>query len=192
MKRIAALILASLLAGCAYTYPVTDAGEGVYYAESPPDYTWVGTGAWYYDPFMYRYWYSSLYHPYDPWYYDRLRHPHPVQVPYRAPSVVGPERPALSVPLVYRDHPTMMRDDLRVLYGTQAYGGKAQTASPVAGKSHGFGAMAKPAPRASYAPKTYRSSTAGPARAMNAPQPRSAGHRPAMRSSRPSRSRPDD
>ena len=195
MKRIAALILTALLAGCAYTYPVTNAGDGVYYAESPPDYIWVGTASGYYDPFMYRYWYTSFYHPYDPWLYDRLRHPYPVQVPYRAPSVVRPGRQLPSVPLVYRDHPTMMRQDLRGYYQAQASNGKAQRLSRDSTKPHGFGSPAKPASRASYSPKNQGPSVAGPARTMRSPAPRaprSASPRPTVRSSPPPRSRHDN
>lgn len=195
MKRIAALLLAALLAGCAYTYPVVDAGDGIYYAESPPDYTWVDVGWGYYDPFMYPWWYTSYYYPYYPWHHDRHRHPYPAQVPYRQPSVVRSERPVPSIPLVYRDHPTMMREDLRRYYGAQGATGKAQRLSHGQMKPRGFGAPAKPGYRAANSPRTRASSVALPARSMRAPAPRvprSAGHRPAVRSSPPPRSRHDN
>ena len=44
-KQVLAILAGALLAGCAsLNYPLEDAGDGVYYAESPPDYVYVNTG----------------------------------------------------------------------------------------------------------------------------------------------------
>ena len=56
MKRIPALLIISLLAACS-TYEVKDAGDGVYYAESPPEYSYVYNYSW-------PSWYSRTYYPF--------------------------------------------------------------------------------------------------------------------------------
>jgi len=195
MKRIAALLLTALLTGCAYTYPVVDAGDGVYYAESPPDYTWVDVGWRYYDPFMSPWWYASYYDPYYLWRHDRYRYPYPVQVPYRPPPVVRSGRPAPTVPLVYRDHLAMMRDDWYREYGAQASADKAQRLSAGQMKPRGFGATSKPGHRPAHSSRIRASSVTRPSRSMRASTPRaprSAGHRPVIRASSPQRSRHDN
>lgn len=55
MKRIPAILILSLLTACS-TYEVKDAGDGVYYAESPPEYRYVYSSGW---PF----WHSAYYYP---------------------------------------------------------------------------------------------------------------------------------
>lgn len=75
MKRVALIIVLALLSGCAsYSYPIKDGGDGVYYAESPPVYTYVGGyyGFSYYGPYSgYWYhpiWYSPVMGPHYSWY----------------------------------------------------------------------------------------------------------------------------
>ena len=75
MKRAALIVVLALLSGCAsYSYPIKDGGDGVYYAESPPVYTYVGGyyGFSYYGPYSgYWYhpiWYSPVMGPHYSWY----------------------------------------------------------------------------------------------------------------------------
>jgi len=71
MRAVIAVILLALLSGCAsYNYPVQDGGDGVYYASSPANYTYVDTygGFSYYSPYFYPY-YFSVWN--SPWYNPR-------------------------------------------------------------------------------------------------------------------------
>ena len=86
MKRYALIFVLALLSGCAgYSYPVKDGGDGVYYAESPPVYTYVGGyyGFSYYGPYSgYWYhpiWYSPVMGPHYSWYrpYAHCFRPYP-------------------------------------------------------------------------------------------------------------------
>lgn len=66
MKWFTTIIILALVAGCS-TYDVKDAGDGVYYAESPPEYTYVDSYRWpsWYGGFYYYPFYSScMYAPY--------------------------------------------------------------------------------------------------------------------------------
>lgn len=123
IKPLIALLGALLLAGCAtWNYPVEDAGEGVYYADSPPDYVYVDYGfswgsmyPWIGPPYLYPMtFYSPYYYPGSLWYrqpfgmygYWSMNHygwhrPPPL-TPYRPPThgpaqenrgVVTPVRP---------------------------------------------------------------------------------------------------
>ena len=106
-KQMLAALGALFLAGCAsWNYPMEDAGEGIYYAESPPDYVYVGTGLsygpwypWIGPPYLYpmtfhspyHYLGSRWYHPpfgtIDYWYTSPLRLSHaPTIAPYRVPD----------------------------------------------------------------------------------------------------------
>lgn len=73
MNRILAIIILTLLAACS-TYEVKDAGDGVYYAESPPEYSYVysyGLPSWYsgfYYPYYSSCWYAPYISPYCGWY----------------------------------------------------------------------------------------------------------------------------
>ena len=188
MKRIAALALATLLAGCAYTYPVKEAGDGVYYAESPPEYTYIDS--YFYDPFLYPYWYATFYHPSYPWLYDEYRYPYSAKSPYRSPSEVRPGRPAPSVPLVYRDYPMTAAGYAGHPDAWSRRNEKMQFSRGTT-KPSGFGAPAKRASRSAYTSKNGAPSAAGSSRPMRAAPPRApraAASRPAVRSSAPARS----
>lgn len=64
MKRFLTILLSLGLSACAgYPYPVQDAGDGVYYAASPPDYQYVsgygyGSYNYFYTPYYYPYYFS--------------------------------------------------------------------------------------------------------------------------------------
>lgn len=74
MRKIAATFILIFLAACS-TYQVRDAGDGVYYAESPPEYSYVyshgyGWPSWYssyYYPFYSSCWYAPYISPYCGW-----------------------------------------------------------------------------------------------------------------------------
>lgn len=75
MKPIVAMLTCLLLAACSgYPYAVRDGGDGVYYAESPPVYTYVDGyfGFPYYGPYAwswyYPLWYAPLAGPHYSWY----------------------------------------------------------------------------------------------------------------------------
>lgn len=74
-KPIVAILSSLLLAACSgYPYAVRDGGDGVYYAESPPVYTYVDGyfGFPYYGPYdwswYYPLWYAPLTGPHYSWY----------------------------------------------------------------------------------------------------------------------------
>lgn len=95
------MVLAALLSACAtYSYPVRPAGEGVYLAESPPNY--IHVRAWYgypyYNPWYYPY-YSSL------WYGPVYWYP-----PYRWPPYHHHYRPPYRGPVGGHDGPIQPRD----------------------------------------------------------------------------------
>ncbi len=87
MRTLLLILSALALAACSgYPYAVKDGGDGVYYAESPPTYTYVNgffgfpyhgpySWAWYYPV-----WYSPLYGPHYSWYrpYYHWSDPFPV------------------------------------------------------------------------------------------------------------------
>ena len=105
MKRFMTILLSLGLCACAgYPYPVQDAGDGVYYAASPPDYQYVsgyGYGNYFYTPYYYPYYFSLWSSPlieahYYGWrgpmpypYWPTHRH-YPMPVAYSA----GDPRPA--------------------------------------------------------------------------------------------------
>jgi hypothetical protein len=75
MKPIVAMLAGLLLAACSgYPYAVRDGGDGVYYADSPPVYTYVDGyfGFPYYGPYAwswyYPLWYAPLAGPHYSWY----------------------------------------------------------------------------------------------------------------------------
>jgi hypothetical protein len=66
MRYALIIIIALSLAACSgYPYKVKDAGDGVYYAESPPEYTWVDGYWWprYGGPYLYPYYGSHWISP---------------------------------------------------------------------------------------------------------------------------------
>lgn len=90
MKVLTAIFLLALLSGCAaYNYPVQHGGDGVYYASSPPSYTYVDSygGFSYYSPYFYPYYFSVWYSPWNsPWYgYGGYWPTHYWCPPYRVP-----------------------------------------------------------------------------------------------------------
>ncbi len=78
----------ALVSACAsYNYPVYDAGDGVYYASSPPTYTFVDPypGFSYYSPYFYPYYFSVWYSPWYRHHYGWYSPPHHRCPPYRMP-----------------------------------------------------------------------------------------------------------
>lgn len=73
-KPFLAMFAGLWLAACSYPYAVRDGGDGVYYAESPPAYTYVDGyfGFPYYGPYSwswyYPLWYTPLAGPHYSWY----------------------------------------------------------------------------------------------------------------------------
>lgn len=67
MKNFSFTILLVLLSACtSYSYPVQDAGDGVYYAASPPNITYVNGYSnfnYYYSPYFYPYYFSVWHSP---------------------------------------------------------------------------------------------------------------------------------
>lgn len=67
MRVMFAIMLVALLSGCAgYSYPVQDGGNGVYFAQSPPQYTYVNTrpyGPYYFNPVPSWLYYSPYQYP---------------------------------------------------------------------------------------------------------------------------------
>jgi hypothetical protein len=91
MKALLLIVSALLLSACSgYPYTVKDGGDGVYYAESPPTYTYVDGfyGFPYYGPYRwswyYPVWYAPLPGPHYSWYRPYHYWCHPFQgVPVR-------------------------------------------------------------------------------------------------------------
>jgi hypothetical protein len=84
MKPIVAIFAGLLLAACSgYPYAVRDGGDGVYFAESPPVYTYVDGyfGFPYYGPYAwswyYPLWYAPLAGPHYSWYRPPYHWSHP-------------------------------------------------------------------------------------------------------------------
>lgn len=78
MKRLPAILSCILFAGIAgCSYPIKDAGDGVYYASSPPIYTYVDGyfGFPYYGPYSWAWYHPVWYSPYNcnhySWYRSR-------------------------------------------------------------------------------------------------------------------------
>ena len=88
MKLICTILVSTLLTACSYSYPIKEGGDGVYYAESPPVYTYVDGffGFPYYGPYSWTWyhpvWYSPLYSHHYSWF---RRTPY-YGVPYYMPS----------------------------------------------------------------------------------------------------------
>ena len=81
MKRAAYILILFLLSSCtSYNYVVKDGGDGVYYAESPPVYTYVDGyfGFPYFGPYS-GYWYNPIW-------YSPLLGPHYSCLLYTSPS----------------------------------------------------------------------------------------------------------
>ena len=80
MKRAVYILILFLLSSCtSYNYVVKDGGDGVYYAESPPVYTYVDGyfGFPYFGPYS-GYWYNPI------WYSPLLGHHYSWYRPYQA------------------------------------------------------------------------------------------------------------
>ena len=185
MKGIPALLIITLLTACA-NYQVKDAGDGVYYAESPPEYTYVnaygfGWTNWYgsfYSPFhttcwhtgyvsRYCHWQGSPYTSYayhaPPYYGDfAVRHKYPVA----ATGGQKDERKRVVMPITPGMPVGAMVDSRSLKYGSgrsyesaKAYPGKSSNPSPTAS----FGKRSIRTPRQSYS---------RPARSIEAPRSR--------------------
>ena len=103
MKMFAAILLTVLLAGCTgYGYPVRDGGDGVYYASSPPVYTYVDGyfGFPYYGPYSwswyYPVWYTPLAGPHYSW-YRSYGFWAMTGAPYRPPTISDKSEPPAPV-----------------------------------------------------------------------------------------------
>lgn len=88
MKRLYTILLSILLAASvACSYPIKDAGDGVYYASSPPIYTYVDGyfGFPYYGPYSWAWYHPVWYSPYNcnhySWYRSRNRWSEPFDGP---------------------------------------------------------------------------------------------------------------
>lgn len=92
MKRFFALLLLALLTGCAgYSYPVQDGGDGVYYASSPPNVTYVNVP---YSPaYLYAMPYGVHYSPYFYPYYFSVSTSPLIERHYHSPHYWAWNRP---------------------------------------------------------------------------------------------------
>ena len=200
MKRLYALIPVLLLAGCmTYPYDVRDGGDGVYYADSPPTYSYVdlhfgfpyyGPYAWWwYDPV----WYAPFANSHYSWYRPRDYWCHPfngadtrvaqTRVP-NADRVAGPRRsktapdlsPSLS-PLDLRQATIAQRQSYK-----RNYYDSPRMKQRMASKSY---ASTKPAQRSSKpslrAPKSPSMTSRSVPRSASPPR----SHRSVTRPSRP-------
>ncbi len=89
MKPILSILLCLLVSACTgYGYPVKDGGDGVYYAESPPIYTYVDGyfGFPYYGPYSWTWYHPVWYSPYWSNHYSWYRPYQICGLPYYLPS----------------------------------------------------------------------------------------------------------
>lgn len=180
MKRLASIllcILAAAIAGC--SYPIKDAGDGVYYASSPPIYTYVDGyfGFPYYGPYSWSWyhptWYAPIYCDHYSWYRPRYHWGGPFDGP--ATGVVRNNTPSKSTGFTYGDigSPKQIRPilpvDLRqatIEPGLSMYGSKNQAYRTPAQKSRSAAKSSKPAySTSSRASAAFRPST--PSRSAN-------------------------
>ena len=105
MKRLLGLLSLALLTACAgYSYPVQDGGDGVYYAASPPNVTYVNVPYsparfyampyWtYHSPYFYPYYFSIAAPSIEPYYaspnYWARNRPYYLPPSSRSPNEVG-------------------------------------------------------------------------------------------------------
>lgn len=86
MKRwFTVFVLAGIVSGCmTYPYEVKDGGDGVYYAESAPVYTYVNMpfGFPYYGPYAWSWYYPVWHPPYAGSHYSWYRPYHPWSHPF--------------------------------------------------------------------------------------------------------------
>lgn len=174
MKRLPSIlmcILATAIAGC--SYPIKDAGDGVYYASSPPIYTYVDGyfGFPYYGPYSWSWyhpiWYAPIYCDHYSWYRPRYHWGGPFDGP--ATGVARNNRPSRSSRLGYgdSDSPKQIRPilpvDLRqatIEPGSYRHASKNQAFRTTAQKSRSAAKSSKPAySRSNRASTAYRPST---------------------------------
>ena len=89
MKLMLPILLCLLVSACTgYNYPVKDGGDGVYYAESPPIYTYVDGyfGFPYYGPYLWTWYHPVWYSPYWSNHYSWYRPYQICGLPYYVPS----------------------------------------------------------------------------------------------------------
>jgi len=187
MKPLFTVLCALLLAGCAtWNYPVEEAEEGVYYADSPPDYVYLDYGlSWgsmypwigppylypmtFHSPYLYlgNRWYHPPFGTFDYWAMEPYGwRRHAPLTPYRPPNYGVSSEPRGVVTPAYRKSAT---DGY-----AKAYPPQLRVKSNAPGRPE---PAFKPAAR-----PPVRAATAAPVRRMSAP----AVDRPA-RSMRPMR-----
>lgn len=89
MKRLYTILLSILLAAtAACSYPIKDGGDGVYYAESPPIYTYVDGyfGFPYYGPYSWVWYHPVWYSPYNCNHYSWYRPRNHWSEPFDGPA----------------------------------------------------------------------------------------------------------
>ncbi|MEE4218733.1 MAG: hypothetical protein V2I48_14050 [Xanthomonadales bacterium] len=174
MKRLPSIlmsILAAAIAGC--SYPIKDAGDGVYYASSPPIYTYVDGyfGFPYYGPYSWSWyhptWYAPIYCDHYSWYRPRYHWGGPFDGP--ATGVARTYTPSQVTRFTHGDldSPRQIRPilpvDLRqatIEPGSYRSGSKNQAFRTPAQKSRAAARSSKPAySRSSRASPAYRAST---------------------------------
>lgn len=186
MEKRKAIVLAALVAALcsACALPVRDAGDGVYYAESPPDYVYADYG-----PFSWSFysWMGPMYPypPYSSWYTQGSRWFHP---PYGIPDWWAVSSYDWHAPRVYPAVSSATRGPAHAGDGKlrgvppQARYATAAPSSPSAkqGKVRtqpAFGAAPKPGPRSAPSSRSMgaapppRSRPARASRPMPSPKP---------------------
>lgn len=96
MKPLLTILSCLLISACAtYSYPVKDGGDGVYYAESPPIYTYVDGyfGFPYYGPYSWTWYHPVWYSPYWSNHYSWYRPYQVCGLPYYVPSATFAGQP---------------------------------------------------------------------------------------------------
>ena len=89
MKPILSMLFCLFVSACSgYSYPVKDGGDGVYYAESPPIYTYVDGyfGFPYYGPYSWTWYHPVWYSPYWSNHYSWYRPYQVCGLPYYLPT----------------------------------------------------------------------------------------------------------
>lgn len=162
----------AFLAGCS-TYEIKDAGDGVYYAESPPVYTYVDSYGW---PFWYSNFYYTSYRPcrYSPYmtnychwggrygyHYPVIRDPY-YAVMHKYPEGTIPKRKRgdedVNIPVPPENPRDLWLADSRSLYYRKAsLYGNSKTVSGKSGAKSSSSAVGKrrvSAPKQSYSRPT--------------------------------------
>lgn len=121
MKRLPTILVSVLLAASvACSYPIKDAGDGVYYASSPPIYTYVNGyfGFPYYGPYSWAWYHPVWYSPYNCNHYSWYRSRNRWSEPFDGPAGV----------VAYKKDPV---PDKRYAYGSRKKSTKTRVILPV-------------------------------------------------------------